>query len=88
MSEPWDYTIGDAREAAENLLALLREAEAVLRDARGEAAVFKRFSEAVRTAVSPPSDIHVSSDYRRALIGLLAERVTAVAWTRAAGGAQ
>ena len=33
---------------------------------------------------SPPSDIHVSSDYRRALIGLLAERVTAAAWTRAA----
>jgi carbon-monoxide dehydrogenase medium subunit len=66
----------------------LREAEAVLRDARGEAAVFKRFSEAVRMAVSPPSDIHVSSDYRRALIGLLAERVTAAAWTRAAGGAQ
>jgi carbon-monoxide dehydrogenase medium subunit len=66
----------------------LREAEAVLRDARGEAAVFKRFSEAVRTAVSPPSDIHVSSDYRRALIGLLAERVTAAAWKRAAGAAQ
>jgi carbon-monoxide dehydrogenase medium subunit len=66
----------------------LREAEAVLRDARGEVAVFKRFSEAVRRAVSPPSDIHVSSDYRRALIGLLAERVTAAAWTRAAGAAQ
>ena len=61
---------------------------AVLRDAPGETAVFKRFSEAVRMAVSPPSDIHVSSDYRRALIGLLAERVTAAAWTRAAGGAQ
>jgi CO/xanthine dehydrogenase FAD-binding subunit len=66
----------------------LGEAEAVLRDAPGETAVFKRFSEAVRTAVSPPSDIHVSSDYRRALIGLLAERVTTAAWTRAAGGAQ
>jgi CO/xanthine dehydrogenase FAD-binding subunit len=66
----------------------LREAEAVLRDAPGETAVFKRFSEAVRMAVSPPSDIHVSSDYRRALIGLLAERVTAAAWTRAAGGAR
>ena len=66
----------------------LGEAEAVLRDAPGETAVFKRFSEAVRMAVSPPSDIHVSSDYRRALIGLLAERVTAAAWTRAAGGAQ
>ena len=65
----------------------LREAEAVLREAPGEGAVFKRFSEAVRMAVSPPNDIHVSSDYRRALIGSLAERVIAVAWTRAAGEA-
>ena len=66
----------------------LREAEAVLRDRQARPAVFKRFSETVRTAVSPPSDIHVSSEYRRALIGSLAERVTAAAWTRAAGAAQ
>ena len=66
----------------------LCEAEDVLRDASGETAVFKQFARTVRMAVSPPSDIHVSSDYRRALIGLLAERVTAAAWTRAAGGAQ
>jgi CO/xanthine dehydrogenase FAD-binding subunit len=66
----------------------LREAEALLRGAEGETTAFGRFSEAVRSAVSPPSDIHVSSDYRRALIGSLAERVVAAAWTRAAGGAQ
>ena len=82
--------IGDARVAVmgvDETPRRLREAEAVLCDAPGEAAVFKRFSEAVRMAVSPPSDIHVSSDYRRALIGSLAERVIAVAWTRAAGEA-
>jgi CO/xanthine dehydrogenase FAD-binding subunit len=66
----------------------LRDAEAVLCDAPGDTAVFRKFSESVRTAVSPPSDIHVSSDYRRALIGSLAERGVAAAWSRAAGGTQ
>ena len=82
--------IGDARVAVmgvDETPRRLREAEAVLCDAPGEAPVFKRFSEAVRMAVSPPSDIHVSSDYRRALIESLAERAIAAAWTRAAGGA-
>jgi CO/xanthine dehydrogenase FAD-binding subunit len=63
----------------------LCEAEDVLRDASGETAVFKQFARTVRMAVSPPSDIHVSSDYRRALIGALAERAVAAAWARAGG---
>jgi CO/xanthine dehydrogenase FAD-binding subunit len=63
----------------------LREAEDVLRDAPGETAVFKQFAGTLRMAISPPSDIHVSSDYRRALIGALAERAVAAAWARAGG---
>jgi CO/xanthine dehydrogenase FAD-binding subunit len=83
--------IRDARVAVmgvDEIPRRLREAEAVLSDAPGDAVVFKRISEMVRTAVSPPSDIHVSSDYRRALIGTLAERATTAAWARAARGAQ
>lgn len=44
-----------------------------------------RFVETVRGEVSPPSDQHASSDYRRSLIGSLAERALADAWARAAG---
>ena len=44
-----------------------------------------RFVETVRGEVSPPSDQHASSDYRRSLIGALAERALADAWARAAG---
>jgi CO/xanthine dehydrogenase FAD-binding subunit len=79
-------SISDARVAVmgvDETPRRLREAEHVLRDAPGGAAVFRQFAEVVRTAVSPPSDIHVSSDYRRALIGSLAERAIAEAWARA-----
>jgi CO/xanthine dehydrogenase FAD-binding subunit len=41
--------------------------------------------EAVRASVSPPSDLHASSDYRRHLIGVLAGRALADAWRRAGG---
>ncbi len=44
-----------------------------------------RFVETVRGEVSPPSDQHASSDYRRSLVGSLAERALADAWARAAG---
>lgn len=44
-----------------------------------------RFVKAVRGEVSPPSDQHASSDYRKSLIGSLAERALADAWARAAG---
>ena len=87
--ERCDGLIRDARVAVmgvDETPRRLREAETMLCNAPGENAVFKRFSEAVQAAVSPPSDIHVSSDYRRALIGSLAERAAAAAWTRAVGG--
>jgi CO/xanthine dehydrogenase FAD-binding subunit len=41
----------------------------------------------VRSCVTPESDIHVSAEYRKSLIGALAEKAFATAWTRAAGHA-
>jgi len=35
--------------------------------------------------VSPTDDIHVSAEYRKNLIGALAERAFTAAWARAAG---
>jgi len=39
--------------------------------------------EAIRTSISPNSDLHASSDYRRHLAGVLAARVLRDAWARA-----
>jgi CO/xanthine dehydrogenase FAD-binding subunit len=38
---------------------------------------------AVRAGVSPPTDLHASSDYRRHLVGVLAGRALTDAWRRA-----
>jgi CO/xanthine dehydrogenase FAD-binding subunit len=44
-------------------------------------------AEAVRAAVEPETDLHASADYRRHLIGVLAQRTLADAWRRAGGAA-
>ncbi len=80
--------IKDARVAAmgvDETPLRLRVAEDALRGAAGGPATFKRFADAVRKVVSPPTDIHASSDYRRSLVGSLAERAATTAWTRATG---
>ena len=63
----------------------LREAEQALKGARRGPEVAAKFAEVVRSCLSPPSDIHVSSEYRKNLIGALAERAFTTAWTRAVG---
>jgi CO/xanthine dehydrogenase FAD-binding subunit len=63
----------------------LRKAEDVLNGAGGGAEVGARFTDSVRASVSPSDDIHVSGKYRRHLIGALAEKAFAVAWSRARG---
>jgi carbon-monoxide dehydrogenase medium subunit len=65
----------------------LREAERALRGVEGTPASAEKFAEIVRASVSPNSDIHVSADYRRSLVGALAQRAFTTAWNRAAGDA-
>ena len=85
-----DGRITDSRVAAMGIADTplrLREAEAALNGAAGGVGVAARFAEVVRASVSPPDDIHVSGKYRKHLIGALAKKAFAAAWSRAAGGA-
>ncbi|MGP0058136.1 MAG: FAD binding domain-containing protein [Beijerinckiaceae bacterium] len=80
--------IADARVAVMGVADTplrLRKAEEALRGAQGGPAIAARFADVVRSGVSPASDIHVSADYRRNLVGALAERAVATAWARATG---
>jgi CO/xanthine dehydrogenase FAD-binding subunit len=63
----------------------LREAEDALRGAQGGPQSAAKFAEAVRSCLSPADDIHVSAEYRKNLIGALAEKAFNTAWTRATG---
>ena len=83
-----DDRIADARVAVMGVADTprrLREAEQALEGARRGPEAAARFAEVVRSCLSPPSDIHVSAEYRKNLIGALAERAFTTAWTRAAG---
>jgi CO/xanthine dehydrogenase FAD-binding subunit len=80
--------IADARVAAMGIADTplrLRKAEDVLNGSQGGAEEIGRFAEAVRASVSPSDDIHASAEYRKHLIGALAERAFAAAWSRAVG---
>jgi CO/xanthine dehydrogenase FAD-binding subunit len=59
------------------------EAEAMLAGHALEDALTGRAIDAVRAAVTPGSDLHASSDYRRHLAGVLTGRALAAAWRRA-----
>jgi carbon-monoxide dehydrogenase medium subunit len=83
-----DNRIVDARVAVMGVADTprrLREAEKALTGAQGGSKTAARFAEVVRACVSPESDIHVSAEYRKNLIGALAERAFTTAWTRAVG---
>ncbi|MDB5605647.1 MAG: carbon monoxide dehydrogenase [Bradyrhizobium sp.] len=83
-----DNRVGDARVAVMGVADTplrLREAEEALQGVQGGPEAAARFAEGVRSCVSPESDIHVSAAYRKNLIGALAERAFAAAWTRTAG---
>jgi CO/xanthine dehydrogenase FAD-binding subunit len=82
-----DNRIVDARVAVMGVADTprrLREAEDALRG-QGESKTAAKFGKIVRACVSPESDIHVSAEYRKNLIGALAERAFTTAWTRALG---
>ncbi len=83
-----DGLIADARVAVMGVADTprrLREAEDALRGARRGAESAAQFAEVVRSCVSPSDDIHVSAEYRKNLIGALAEKAFTAAWARAAG---
>lgn len=63
----------------------LRQSEEALRGMRSGPETAAKFAEVVRASVSPADDIHVSSDYRRNLIGALAESALQTALARAVG---
>jgi len=80
--------IGDARVAVMGVADTprrLREAEQALKGARRAPETAAGFADVVRSCLSPDSDIHVSAEYRKNLIGALAERAFTRAWARAAG---
>jgi len=80
--------IADARVAVMGVADTprrLREVEASLRGTEGGPDAATKFASAVRACLSPTDDIHVSAEYRKSLIGSLAEKAFATAWARTAG---
>jgi CO/xanthine dehydrogenase FAD-binding subunit len=85
-----DRQITDARVAVMGVADTprrLRDAEAALQGLQGGPEAAAGFAEVVRSCVTPESDSHVSAEYRKSLIGALAEKAFVTAWTRAAGHA-
>jgi CO/xanthine dehydrogenase FAD-binding subunit len=83
-----DRRIADARVAVMGVADTprrLRGAEAALQGHQGNPEAAAEFAEVVRSCLTPESDIHVSAEYRKNLIGALAEKAFAAAWTRATG---
>jgi CO/xanthine dehydrogenase FAD-binding subunit len=83
-----DGRIADARVAVMGVADTprrLREAEDALRGTQGWPQGAANFAEAVRSCLSPADDIHVSAEYRKNLIGALAEKAFKTAWARATG---
>jgi CO/xanthine dehydrogenase FAD-binding subunit len=86
--EVLDRQIADARVAVMGVADTprrLREAEAALQGLQGGPGSALRFAEVVRSCLTPESDIHVSAEYRKNLIGALAEKSFTAAWARGAG---
>lgn len=61
------------------------EAEALLTGRTLDNALVGEAVAVIRDGVEPNSDLHASGDYRRHLIGILAERALGNAWARAQG---
>ncbi|MBS0529983.1 MAG: xanthine dehydrogenase family protein subunit M [Proteobacteria bacterium] len=62
------------------------EAEALLEGQPYSDGLVDAAINAIRASVEPNTDLHASSDYRRHLVGILAERAIRKAWTRAMEG--
>lgn len=85
-----DGTIKEARIAVtgvDETPKRIADAEAMLAGQALTPAVREAAIESVRASVTPNTDLHASSDYRRHLIGVLAGRALDAAWRRARGAA-
>jgi CO/xanthine dehydrogenase FAD-binding subunit len=81
-----DGQIAQARIAMTGVAPTARrvaDAEKLLIGQRLDDGVGDTIIDAVRSAAEPPTDLHASSDYRRHLVGVLAGRALAAAWSRA-----
>lgn len=58
------------------------EAESILKGQRYDETTVGAAIEAIRAAVEPNTDLHASADYRRHLVGILAQQALAKAWDR------
>ncbi|MBN9014838.1 MAG: xanthine dehydrogenase family protein subunit M [Rhizobiales bacterium] len=58
------------------------EAENILTGQRYSEAAVAATVDAIRAAVEPNTDLHASADYRRHLVGILAQQALAKAWDR------
>jgi CO/xanthine dehydrogenase FAD-binding subunit len=58
------------------------EAENILTGQRYSEAAVAAAVDAIRAAVEPNTDLHASADYRRHLVGILAQQALAKAWDR------
>lgn len=61
----------------------LPQVETLLEGRTPDPSTLRETVEAIRASISPSSDLHASADYRRHLLGVLAERALAEAWARA-----
>jgi carbon-monoxide dehydrogenase medium subunit len=58
------------------------DAEVLLTGQRYTDAAVAAAIDVIRATVEPNTDLHASSDYRRHLVGILAQRTIAKAWDR------
>jgi carbon-monoxide dehydrogenase medium subunit len=83
-----DGTIEQARIAVTGVDETAKraaEAEALLAGRTLTPELIDAATAAVRAGVTPATDLHASSDYRRHLVGVLAGRALTAAWRRACG---
>jgi CO/xanthine dehydrogenase FAD-binding subunit len=83
-----DGAIRDARVAVTGVGPTplrVAEAEALFVGHAINPALTGRAIDAVRSAITPDTDLHASSDYRRHLAGVLTGRALTAAWRRATG---
>jgi len=60
----------------------MQKAETLLRGQKIETKLVRQVVETVRAAITPDTDLHASSDYRRHLAGVLTGRAISAAWKR------